>query len=82
MFKIALYTFLTDILNERLRVFSEEVFLLEENQFGFKKSYSTTDSILTLFSFFIILKGLPLFLYIGLILPISQISGEKPVSKI
>jgi hypothetical protein len=27
-------------------------------------------------------KGLPLFLYIGLILPISQISGRKPVSKI
>ena len=27
-------------------------------------------------------KGLPLFLYIGLILHISQISGEKPVSKI
>jgi hypothetical protein len=27
-------------------------------------------------------KGLPLFLYIGLILPISQISGKKPVSKI
>jgi hypothetical protein len=24
-------------------------------------------------------KGLPLFLYIGLILPISQISGKKPV---
>jgi hypothetical protein len=27
-------------------------------------------------------KGFPLFLYIGLILPISQISGKKPVSKI
>jgi hypothetical protein len=97
-------------------VFSEEVFLLEENQFGFRKSYSTTDSICTLFSFFEILKktssentrslsfkiaanslprqlrmvigrkflgskGLPLFLYIGLIPPISQISGKKPVSK-
>jgi hypothetical protein len=38
-------------------VFSEEVFLLEENQFGFRKSYSTTDSIFTLFSFFEILKS-------------------------
>lgn len=47
----------TAILNERLRVFSEEVFLLEENQFGFRKSYSTTDSIFTLFSFFEILKS-------------------------
>jgi hypothetical protein len=37
-------------------VFSE-VFLLEENQFGFRKSYSTTDSIFTLFSFFEILKS-------------------------
>ena len=40
-----------------LRVFSEEVFLLEENQFGFRKLYSTTDSIFTLFSFFEILKS-------------------------
>ena len=40
-----------------IRVFSEEVFLLEENQFGFRKSYSTTDSIFTLFSFFEILKS-------------------------
>jgi hypothetical protein len=47
----------TAILNERLRVFSEEAFLLEENQFGFRKSYSTTDSISTLFSFFEILKS-------------------------
>jgi hypothetical protein len=36
----------TAILNERLRVFSEEGFLLDENQFGFRKSYSTADSIL------------------------------------
>ena len=27
-------------------------------------------------------KGFPLFLYIGLILPINQISGENPVAKI
>jgi hypothetical protein len=47
----------TAILNERLRVFSEEVFLLEENQFGFRKSYSTTNNIFTLFSFFEILKS-------------------------
>jgi hypothetical protein len=46
----------TAILDERLRVFSEEVVLLEENQFGFRKSYSTRDSIFTLFSFFEILK--------------------------
>jgi hypothetical protein len=39
-------------------VFSEEYFLLEENQFGFRKSYSTTDSIFTLFSFFEILKSI------------------------
>ena len=38
-------------------MFSEEVFLLEENQFGFSKSYSTTNSMFTLFSFFEILKS-------------------------
>jgi hypothetical protein len=27
-------------------------------------------------------KGFPLFLYIGLILPINQISGKNPVAKI
>ena len=46
----------TSILNERLRKFSEEALLLNENQFGFPKSYSTTDSIFSLFSFFEILK--------------------------
>ena len=46
----------TSILNERLRKFSEEALLLNENQFGFRKSYSTTDSIFSLFSFFEILK--------------------------
>jgi hypothetical protein len=46
----------TAILNERLWRFSEEALLMNENQFGFRKSYSTTDSIFTLFSFFEILK--------------------------
>jgi hypothetical protein len=46
----------TAILNERLCRFSEEALLMKENQFGFRKSYSTTDSIFTLFSFFEILK--------------------------
>jgi hypothetical protein len=32
--------------------------LLKENQFGFRKSYSTTGSIFTLFSFFEILKSI------------------------
>ena len=34
----------TAILNERLCRFSEEALLMNENQFGFRKSYSTTDS--------------------------------------
>ena len=46
----------TAILNKRLGRFSEEAILMNENQFGFRKSYSTTDSIFTLFSFFEILK--------------------------
>ena len=46
----------TAILNERLCRFSEEALLMNENQFGFRKSYSTTDSFFTLFSFFEILK--------------------------
>ena len=44
------------LLNKRLCRFSEEALLMNENQFGFRKSYSTTDSIFTLFSFFEILK--------------------------
>ena len=46
----------TAILNERLCRFSAEALLMNENQFGFRKSCSTTDSIFTLFSFFEILK--------------------------
>jgi hypothetical protein len=46
----------TAILNERLCRFSEEALLMNENQFVFRKSYSTTDSFFTLFSFFEILK--------------------------
>ena len=47
----------TAILNERLNCFSEENLLLHENQFGFRKSYSTNDSIFTLYSFFELLKS-------------------------
>ena len=47
----------TAILNERLCHFSEEALLMNENQFGFRKSYSTTDGFFTLFSFFEILKN-------------------------
>jgi hypothetical protein len=42
----------TAILNERLCRFSEKALLMNENQFGFRKSYSTMDGIFTLFSFF------------------------------
>ena len=47
----------TAILNDRLNCFSEENLLMFENQFGFRKSYSITDSIFTLYSFFEILKS-------------------------
>ena len=47
----------TAVLSERLCQFSDDSSLLNENQFGFRKSYSTTDSIFTLFSFFEILKN-------------------------
>jgi hypothetical protein len=43
----------TSILNTRVNNFSEKYRLIKENQFGFRKNYST---IFTLFSFFQILK--------------------------
>jgi hypothetical protein len=43
--------------NKGLQQLSEEAFLLEKNPFEIRKSYSTTDRIFTLFSFFDILKG-------------------------
>jgi len=46
----------TAILNERLNKYSEEFFVLKENQCGFRKGYSPTDNLFTLFSFFEILK--------------------------
>ena len=46
----------TSILNERLRIFSDENQLLKENQFGFRKGYSTIDCIFILHSFFEILS--------------------------
>ena len=46
----------TAILNERLNKYSEEFFVVKENQCGFRKGYSTTDNLFTLFSFFEILK--------------------------
>ena len=48
---------LTAILNKMLQQLSEEAFLLEKKPFEIRKSYSTTDRIFTLFSFFEILKS-------------------------
>lgn len=46
----------TSILNSRLSKFVEEYLILEENQFGFRKSYSTTDSIFVLHILFDLLR--------------------------
>ena len=47
----------TAILNERLYRFSEEDLLMNENQFGFRKSYSTTDSFFYIIFIFWDLKN-------------------------
>ena len=46
----------TSILNARLCSYLEEYFLLNENQFGFRKGYSTVDSIFVLHMLFELLK--------------------------
>ena len=47
----------TSILNDRLNTFSEEFKVLNESQCGFRKQYSTIDSIFILYSFFECLKS-------------------------
>jgi hypothetical protein len=47
----------TSILNDRLNTFSEEFKILNESQCGFRKQYSTIDSIFILYSFFECLKS-------------------------
>ena len=47
----------TSILNDRLNTFSEELKVLNESQCGFRKQYSTIDSIFILYSFFECLKS-------------------------
>ena len=46
----------TSILYERLNKFSDDFLILNENQFGFRKGYSTTDSLFSLHLLFEILK--------------------------
>ena len=46
----------TSVLNFRLSTFLEEFLLLNENQFGFRKGYSTIDSIFVLHLLFELLK--------------------------
>ena len=46
----------TAVLCERLTKFSDEISLLNENQCGFRKGYSTLDCMFTLHAFFEILK--------------------------
>jgi hypothetical protein len=44
------------MLNERLNKFSDDFFILSENQTGFRKGYSTIDNLFIVHSFFEILK--------------------------
>ena len=46
----------TAILNNRLKVFLDNNNILEENQAGFRKEYSCTDHIFTLYALFEILR--------------------------
>lgn len=48
----------TSILNDRLNTLSEEFKVLSESQCGFRKQYSTTGSIVILYSFFECLKSM------------------------
>ena len=47
----------TAILSERLTKFSDEFLILNENQCGFRKGYSTIDNLFIIFNFFEILKN-------------------------
>ena len=42
----------TSILNERLNVFSDEFDVLNENQVGFRKEYSTVDNLFSIYMLF------------------------------
>ena len=46
----------TAILNARLNDYTEEFMILKENQSGFRQSYSTLDSIFSIFTLFQILS--------------------------
>jgi hypothetical protein len=46
----------TAILNNRLNTYSESFLLLNENQCGFRKGYSTLDCIYTIHALFEIIK--------------------------
>ena len=47
----------TAVLSERLTKYSDDFFILNENQCGFRKGYSTLDNLFVLFNFFEILKN-------------------------
>lgn len=46
----------TAVLTERLSKFSDEFLIINENQCGFRKDYSTTDNLFTLYAFFELLS--------------------------
>ena len=46
----------TSILNERLNVFSDEFDVLNENQVGFRKEYSTVDNLFSIYMLFELLR--------------------------
>ena len=47
----------TAVLSERLTKYFDDFFILNENQCGFRKGYSTLDNLFVLFNFFEILKN-------------------------
>jgi hypothetical protein len=46
----------TAILSERLSKYSDDFFVMHENQCGFRQGYCTVDNLFTLYSFFELLK--------------------------
>jgi hypothetical protein len=60
------------VLNNRLNTFSDEFLLLNENQTGFRKKYSTLDNTFVIYGLF----------EKGTILPASQVFGILPELKI